>query len=108
MVNVAILGGRIVKDAAAMETKTNQTIVSFSMANNQKYKDKENTTFIDVTVFGNYAKAMQPHLIKGVAINVIGSIIQESWEKDGKKYSKHKIIAKEIDFRNTKDKGDDE
>lgn len=102
MINQVILGGRLVKDATCVVTKTNQTIVNFVIANNQKYKDIERSVFIEATMFGNYAKAMQPYLLKGVALDISGKLVQEVWEKDGENFSKIKINVSEIDFRNYK------
>ena len=99
MINTIIIAGRVVADPSINFTKNETIILNFTIVNNRKYKNKEQTTFIDVTLFGAYAQSLQNHIKKGISINVVGELIQERWENDGKNYYKHKINAKEIDFR---------
>ncbi len=73
------------------------------LANNKRYKDSEKSTFIEASIFGKYAESMSKYLKKGVPIDVTGELVQESWDKDGKTFYKHKIQVKEIDFRTPKD-----
>lgn len=99
MINTIIIAGRVVADPSINFTKNETIILNFTIVNNRKYKNKEQTTFIDVTLFGAYAQSLQNHIKKGISINVVGELIQERWENDGKNYYKYKINAKEIDFR---------
>lgn len=103
MINNILLAGRLTADAELKYTPTGTAICSFNLANNRKGQNgKEETTFIEVVIFGNYAEAMNNYLKKSVAVDVLGKLIQEVWEKEGKTFSKHKIHAKEIDFRTPK------
>lgn len=102
MINQVIIAGRLVADAEVRNANGNY-ICSFTLANNEKRSGaEEQTTFIEVVVFGNYAKSLSKYLLKGISIDVVGRLVQEIWEKDEKRYSKHKIYAKEIDFRESK------
>ena len=99
MINTITIAGRVVADPVINFTKSGMAVLNFTIANNRKYKSTEQTTFIDVTLFGAYAQSLQGHIKKGIAIDVVGELIQERWENDGKNYYKYKINAKEIDFR---------
>lgn len=104
MVNMIVLGGRLTADAEIKTTITGSHVCNFNMANNIKNATGgEDTTFMEVVIFGNYAKSMHPYLKKGIFINVVGKLKQEDWiGKDGKNMRKDKIYAKEIHFNTPK------
>ncbi|OCS14641.1 single-stranded DNA-binding protein [Campylobacter fetus subsp. fetus] len=103
MTNNIVIAGRLVADADLIYTNSGAIICNFTLANNKRYKDSEKSTFIEASIFGKYAESMNKYLKKGVSIDVIGELVQESWIKDGKTFHKHKIKVKEIDFRTPKD-----
>ncbi|EAJ2736261.1 single-stranded DNA-binding protein [Campylobacter coli] len=102
MINNITIGGRLTADAELRHCNQGSIICTFTLANNRKYKEIENSTYIEVSLFGAFAEVMQPHLKKGIAIDVIGELMQDVWDHEGKTYYKHKIKAKEIDFRTPK------
>ncbi|HFJ2259323.1 TPA: single-stranded DNA-binding protein [Campylobacter jejuni] len=103
MINNITIGGRLTADAEIRHSNQGSVICNFTLANNRKYKEIENSTFIEVSIFGSFASAMHPYLKKGVSVNVVGELTQDIWEHEGKTYQKHRIKAKEIDFRTPKD-----
>ncbi|MBZ7936334.1 single-stranded DNA-binding protein [Campylobacter sp. B0100352/1] len=102
MINNITIGGRLTADAEIKHTNQGSIICNFTLANNRKYKEIENSTYIEVSLFGSFASAIHPHLKKGVSVNVVGELTQDSWEHEGRTYYKHRIKAKEIDFRTPK------
>ena len=102
MTNNSVLAGRLISDSQLKFTKNGNAVCNFTIANNRRTASGEETTFMDIVIFGNYANSMHPHLKKGLTVDVTGKIVQESWNNDGKTYHKHKIYAKEIDFRTPK------
>lgn len=99
MTNVIVIAGRITANATLQNTNSGLTICNFNLANNRKKPSGEETTFIGVSIFGNYAEKMCPHLTKGVMITVVGELVQKEWTTDGKQVPTYKVYAKEIDFR---------
>ena len=92
MVNKVILIGHIGKDP---ETKNfdNGSIVNFSLATNESYKDKqgervEQTEWHNIKVsIPSLVKVAQDYFKKGMKIYLEGKIKTRSWESDqGKKY----------------------
>lgn len=119
MTNVIVIAGRLTADSTMQFTTTGSAICNFNLANNRKEASGEETTYIGVAVFGNYAEKMHPHLTKGVTVTVVGKLVQKEWTVEGKQVPTYKIYAKEIDFRIPKNmqptfieektrKGDDE
>lgn len=100
MTNTIVMAGRLTANAETKELQNGQAFCNFTIANNRKQKDGERSTFIEVVLFGAYAKAMGQYLLKGTTIDVIGELVQESWEnEEGQKNYRYKIYGKEIDFR---------
>ncbi|MCT7910718.1 single-stranded DNA-binding protein [Arcobacter lacus] len=104
MINNIVLGGRLTADAVLKSTLNNSFVCNFNIANNRKSPNgKEETTFMEIVIFGNYAQAMSPYLTKGLTVDVIGKLVQENWTNvEGQNLFKYKIHAKEIDFRTPK------
>lgn len=93
-INKAIIKGRIGRDL-----ERNNTMVKFSVATDESYKDKdgnkvEKTCWHNIVAFGKLADILEKFFTKGSEILIIGKI--ENTEKDGKYYSS--IIADEFDF----------
>ena len=99
-VNTATISGNITRDPEKVE---GHPIVKFGLANNRRYKKKddeeytEEVSFFDVTVFGNFGDLVMRKLRKGQPVTVQGRIEEQRWENDEGKRSKHVIIAQEID-----------
>lgn len=87
--------GRLVNDVTEVKGK-DKVFNSFSIACKV---DKDNTTFIDCFAFtdtiGKYAK-------KGDQLVITGNLVTDSWEKDGKKFTKNKVIIDTFEFVGSK------
>lgn len=99
MTNVIVIAGRVTADATLQVANNKLTICNFNLANNRKKPNGEETTFIGVAIFGNYAEKMCPHLTRGVTITVVGELVQKERTVEGKQVPTYKVYAKEIDFR---------
>jgi len=107
-VNFVAVDGRLVKDAEVNFGSSGTAVLNFTIAHNTKVKEKEEVSFFDVVCFGKQAEAIADHLTKGTNVVVCGRLNQSRWEKDGKKYSRTKVIASQVSFGKTKEapKGD--
>lgn len=103
MLNNITLAGRLVSDAELKISDSGSMVCIINLANNRKNGEQEEVTFIEAVALGKYAKALAPHLKKGVAIDVVGELAQDRWSSDdGKTHYKHKIVARKIGFRESK------
>ncbi len=99
--NKTCLLGRVVKQPD-LEIKGNGiSLLTFTLAVNRNYKNKDGeyedkVSFFDFTVFGKEAESLQKHLVKGTVVSIEGHLEQERWEKDGKNFSKIKIVPDSI------------
>jgi single-strand DNA-binding protein len=93
-VNKFICIGYLGRDPDAKFLPDGTAVTSFSVAVTEKYKDKENTEWINVVTFRRLAEICAQYLTKGTLVYVEGKIRTRSWEdKDGNKRYKTEIIA---------------
>lgn len=98
-INVVVMAGRLCTDPVLRFTNDGMAVANLRLASNRKRKDREDVTYIDITVFGKLAESVAEHRRKGDQISVNGPLSLQQWEdKDGAKHSKHFIIANEISY----------
>lgn len=92
--------GNLVKDCTFKDFGNGVGVVEMTIAVNRtvKHGDKweSEASFFDVKYISKGAKSISAYLVKGTKIAVNGELVQERWEKDGKKSSAIKIYAKNI------------
>lgn len=98
--NRVILIGRVGKDAE-FKPDVGNGLCRFSMATNERYKDKSGewqdaTTWHNVVVWGNAAKAATTLAKKGALVIVEGSVKSRTYDKDGEKRTAVEIVAAQI------------
>ena len=102
-INSVSIAGRLTRDAELKQAGYT-TICEFSIAVNEKRKNRNTDewedvpNYFDVTMFGKYAEAVAPRLLKGVKVFVDGKLHYSSWQaQDGTKRSKVTINADAIE-----------
>jgi single-strand DNA-binding protein len=63
---------------------------------NQSGEWTEETTFVDVTLWGRTAEVAGEYLSKGSPILIEGRLKLESWETEGQKRSKLKVVGERM------------
>ena len=99
MFNITAVG-RLTADPELRYTQSGTAICTFSLATN-RYAGKEKgqvTDYIDITVWGPMGETHSKQLGKGHMVSVAGELIQERWEKDGSKFSKHTITGTNVEY----------
>ena len=102
--NTCTLSGNLGADAEVRYTQGGMPVTSFPLGvgwSKQK-ADKSGydrmTDWFDVTIYGKRGEALQAYLYKGAKVCVAGRLRRDVWEKDGKKCSKVKVVADDIDL----------
>lgn len=91
-VNKVILIGHVGSDPEVRYTQKGDPILSFSLATSEKYKDREDTQWHRVSVFGKLAEAIKDYVAKGSPLYVEGQIVYEEWtDKEGNKRNTPRI-----------------
>ena len=100
MNNTLICIGRITKDLELRYTTNNKAVVNIPLAINN---GKDDTTFIDIVVYGNVAETTHKYCKKGDLIGAQATIKNNNWtDKDGKKHYDYKFMGYKITFLSTK------
>ena len=91
--------GRAGRDPEMRYSQSGTAVTNFSLAVGYKYKDNENTEWVNVVAFGKLAELVDQYVNKGKQLFVSGRMQTEQWEsKDGSKRVTTKIIADKVQF----------
>lgn len=106
MINTVTLLGRLVADPELRHTQNSKAVTSFTLAVDSGWGDHKRTDFIDCVAWQNTAEFICKYFAKGRKIAVTGSLRTRSYEdKQGSKRKVIEIIAREVDFADTKEAG---
>lgn len=103
-INTVTLSGRLTRDMEVRATPSGTPIGTIGLAYNGSRKNHQTgayedvANFIDCTIIGSRANALQRFLTKGTPVVVSGELRYSSWERDGQKRSKHEIVVNEVKF----------
>lgn len=100
--NKVIIAGRLTADPEMRTTPSGAHVVSFSVATNRNWTDKdggkkEETEFHNIVAWGRQADVVSQFMKKGGLILIEGRLQTRSWEgKDGGQRKSTEIIAERI------------
>lgn len=104
-VNKVILMGNLTRDPELRYTPKGTAVADLGIAVNRRVSDgngnwSDETTFVDVTVWGSTAENVQKYLTKGRGVFVEGRLQLDSWEdkQSGQKRSKLKVVGENVQF----------
>ncbi len=102
MFNKVILIGNLTRDVELRYLPSGQALAKCGIATNRRYKDasgmqKDETMFIDFTVWGRSAEVANQYLRKGSRVLIEGRLTLEQWtDQSGQKRSKHSITVENL------------
>lgn len=102
-INNVILAGHFTRDPQVRFLANENCVASFGLAVNRRFKGsdgqpKEEVTFIDCEAWGRTAELIGKYLAKGSAAYVEGRLKLDTWEKDGQKHYKLKVVVDTVQF----------
>lgn len=107
--NRVVLVGNLTRDIQLRHTPAGTAVTDVGLAINEKVKRGENyvdeTVFVDITLFGRTAEVAGQYLSKGSNVLIEGRLKLDTWEKDGLKHSKLKVIADNLKMLGSKGEG---
>ncbi|BCG63008.1 MAG: single-strand DNA-binding protein [Methyloprofundus sp.] len=100
MSNVFSFTGAIGRDAEVRSTPNGQTVLSFTVANNIGFGDRQKTLWVRVTLWGKRAEgSLQNYLKKGQQVFVSGELSQNEYQaQDGTTRTSLELNANIIDL----------
>ena len=99
--NRVVLVGNLTRDPEVRVLPSGSIVADVGLAVNERRKDQsgnwiEEPNFFDVTVWNRSAEVVRDYTKKGSPLLVEGRLEQETWEQDGQKRSKVKVVADRI------------
>jgi single-strand DNA-binding protein len=99
--NRVILLGNLTRDIELRYLQSGMAVTDVTLAVNDRRKNAngewiEETSFVEVTVWGRTAEIMSEYLGKGSPVLIEGRLKQDSWEQDGQKRSKLKVVCERM------------
>jgi single-strand DNA-binding protein len=103
-VNCTLLLGNLTRDPELRYTPNGSAVCQFGLALNRRYRTaagelQEETSFVEVVVWGKQAEVVSAHIAKGRAVFVEGRLQQDTWETEaGERRSRLKVVAQRVTF----------
>ncbi len=99
--NRVILLGNLTRDVEIRYIPSGMAVTDIGLAVNDRRKNQsgewtEETTFVDVTLWGRTAEVAGEYLSKGSPILIEGRLKLETWETEGQKRSKLKVVGERM------------
>jgi single-strand DNA-binding protein len=96
--NRVILMGNLTRDVELRYTGSQLAVTDIGLAVNDKRKNQQGewideVTFVDITLWGRTAEIAAEYLSKGSPVLIEGRLKLDTWEKDGKKNYKLKVVG---------------
>jgi single-strand DNA-binding protein len=96
--NRVILLGNVTRDPELRYISSGTAVTDIGLAVNDRRKTAsgewvEETTFVDVTLWGRTAEVAGEYVTKGSPLLIEGRLKLDTWEKDGKKNSKLRVVC---------------
>ncbi|MGI5832714.1 MAG: single-stranded DNA-binding protein [Thermoguttaceae bacterium] len=96
--NRVVLVGNTTRDVELRKIPSGTEVCDLGLAVNERRRDAqgnwvEDTTFVDVTLWGRTAVVAAEYTRKGSPVLIEGRLKTDTWETDGQKRSKLKVVA---------------
>lgn len=99
--NRVILMGNITRDIELRYIPSGTAVADIGLAVNDRRKTAsgewvDETTFVDITLWGRQAEIASEYLGKGSPVLIEGRLKLDTWETDGQKRSKLRVIGERM------------
>jgi single-strand DNA-binding protein len=95
--NRVVLVGNLTRDPELRYIPSGTAVSEIGLAVNDRVKKNDQwvdeTTFVDVTLWGRTAEVANEYLSKGSSVLIEGRLKLDTWEKEGQKRSKLRVVA---------------
>ena len=108
--NRVILVGNVTRDLEIRYTQSGLAVTDLGLAVNDRRKNQagewiDETTFVDVTLWGRQAEVAGEYLSKGSPVLIEGRLKLDSWEQDGQKRSKLRVVGERMQMLGNRPSG---
>lgn len=108
--NRVILMGNLTRDVQLRYTPSGTPVTEIGLAVNDRRKGQngewiDETTFVDVTFWGRTAEVASEYLSKGSPVFIEGRLKLDTWEKDGQKNYKLRVVCDRMQLLGSRSDG---
>ena len=107
--NRVILVGNLTRDPELRYISTGTAVSEIGLAVNDRVKRNDQwvdeTTFVDITLWARTAEVANEYLSKGSSVLIEGRLKLDTWEKDGQKRSKLRVVADKMQMLGSRGDG---
>jgi single-strand DNA-binding protein len=108
--NKVILLGNVTRDPELRYVSNGTPVTEIGLAVNNRRKGPngewvDETTFVDVTFWSRDAEIAGEYVTKGSPLMIEGRLKLDTWEKDGKKNSKLRVVGEKLVLLGTRQGG---
>lgn len=108
--NQIVMIGRITRDIEVSYSQKGVAIGNFCLAVNESVKKNDEwhdeTSFIECVILGKPCESRAQYLVKGQQCLISGSLKQDRWEYNGKKYSRMRVVVHTVQIVGAKKNGE--
>lgn len=112
--NKVILIGNLTRDPQVKYTTGGSAVAEIGLAVNRRWLDKQSnqwkdeTTFVDVTLWGKTAEIAGQYLVKGKPVMIEGRLQLDTWDdrESGQKRSKLRVVGENMTMLGSKGDSD--
>ena len=99
--NRVVLVGNLTRDPELRYIPSGTAVSDITLAVNDRYKNAngewvEEVNFIDVTLWARQAEVACEYLSKGSSVLIEGRLKYDTWEKEGQKHSKLRVVGERM------------
>ena len=111
--NKVILVGNLTRSPELRTIPSGTSVTDIGLAVNSRRKSTsgesvDETVFVDITLWGREAEVVCQYSSKGSPLLVEGRLKQESWESEGQKRTKMKVIGERVQLLGARGGGSDD
>jgi len=108
--NRVILMGNLTRDPELKYIQSGMAVSEIGLAVNDRRKGQngewiEETTFVDITLWGRQAEIVCEYCSKGRPLFVEGRLKYDTWETDGQKRSKLRVVGERVQLLSSREGG---
>ena len=108
--NRVVLVGNLTRDVDIRYLQSGMAVCDIGLAVNDRRKNAsgewvDETTFVDVTLWGRTAEVASEYLSKGSPVLIEGRLKLDQWESEGQKRSKLKVVGEKMQMLSAKGGG---
>jgi single-strand DNA-binding protein len=108
--NRVILVGNLTRDVELRYTQSGMAVTDVGLAVNDRRKNQagewvDETTFVDVTLWGRQAEVAGEYLTKGASVLIEGRLKLDTWEQEGQKRSKLRVVGERMQMLGSRSGG---